>query len=243
MNVTDVDLDALNAMDAAELLRFALENFPGRAAIGTSMQKTGCVNMDIASRLGTEYRVFFIDTLLDYAETYELIERSETHYGIAIERFQPDPQELADLRDWLGQWEHFFNRKACCHVRKTRSLHRAQKTLDVWISGLRADQSKHRAENARKAELVFDNEGRQILKLNPLLDWTAEQVDAYIAEHNVPINKLYDYVSPYGERYFVISCQRCHIPVKPKLGQRAGKWPWECGEIKECGLHIDGSGI
>lgn len=243
MNLTDVDLEALNAMDASALLRFAFETFGDRAAIGTSMQKTGCVNIDLASRLGVAYRVFYIDTLLDHAETYELIERAETHYDMAIERFKPDPRELANLREWLGQWEHFFNREACCDVRKTRSLHRAQKTLDVWISGLREDQSQHRAENARKADLVLASDGRKILKLNPLLDWSAEQIDAYVAENNVPVNALYDYVSPFGERYFVISCERCHIPVKPKLGPRAGKWPWECGGVKECGLHIDGSGI
>jgi phosphoadenosine phosphosulfate reductase len=243
MKVTEVDLDALNAMDAPTLLRFAFENFGRRAAIGTSMQKSGCVNIDLASRLGVDVRVFYIDTLLDYDETYELIDRAEEHYGITIERFEPDPEELAALREWLGQWEHYYNRHACCNVRKTRSLHRAQKTLDVWISGLREDQSKHRAENARKAECVFTSDGRHILKLNPLLDWSAEQVDAYIAEHDVPINALYNYISPFGEQYFVISCQRCHIPVKPTLGPRAGKWPWECGGVKECGLHIDGSGI
>jgi phosphoadenosine phosphosulfate reductase len=243
VKLEDVDLDALNRMDPPELMRFAFERYGDRAAIGTSMQKTGCVNIDVAASVVDAPRVFFIDTLLDYQHTYDLLGRVERRYGIAIERFQPDPQELADLREWLGQWEHFFNRKACCHVRKTRSLQRAQRTLDVWISGLRADQSKHRAETARKAEMVFTEDGRRILKLNPLVEWDAEQIDRYIAAHDVPINELYDYESPYGERFFVISCERCHIPVKPKLGPRAGKWPWECGEIKECGLHSDGSGI
>jgi phosphoadenosine phosphosulfate reductase len=80
------------------------------------------------------------------------------------------------------------------------------------------------------------------LKLNPLFDWTDEQVDAYIRENDVPYNKLYDYVSPYGEKYFVIGCEPCHIPVREDLGRRAGKFPWEQGK-KECGLHSDGSGI
>jgi phosphoadenosine phosphosulfate reductase len=122
-------------------------------------------------------------------------------------------------------------------------LQRALATLDVWISGLRADQSQHRKESALKASWAWDQTGRKLLKLNPLLDWTGEDAEGYIADNDVPYNKLYDFASPYGERFTVISCQRCHIPVLPELPSRAGKWPWEQPGKKECGLHEHGGGI
>ena len=239
----EVDLDKLNAMQAAELLEYAFRQGQGGAAIGTSLQKSGVVLIDLASRLGVPYRVFYIDTQLDYPETYELFDRVQKRYGIEIERYLPDPAETEALRRQLGQWEHYFDRRACCDVRKVRPLKRAQQTLDVWLAGLRSDQSGWRSNTAEKATWVSGPGGRRILKLNPLYDWTVEQVDAYIRDRDVPCNRLYDRVTAYGERFTVISCQRCHIPVKEHLDRRAGKWPWEAGVKKECGLHEHGGGI
>lgn len=238
-----IDLEQLNAMDASSLLRFAFEHGGERAAIGTSLQKSGVAIIDLASRLDLPYRVFFIDTELDYPETYELFERVQERYGIEIERLRPDPKDCAELRKQLGQWEHYFDRRACCGIRKVKPLQRAQQTLDVWISGLRKDQSVWREATAAKAAWVTGPDGRSILKLNPLRDWTLEDVDAHIRENDVPYNKLYDYVSPWGERYTIISCRRCHIPVLPGLDARTAKWPWESGAKKECGLHEKGGGI
>jgi phosphoadenylyl-sulfate reductase (thioredoxin) len=230
-------------MEAGPLLVWALGEFGDRAAIGTSLQRSGVVNIDLASQAGTPFRVFFVDTELDYPETYELIDRVEGRYGIEIERYRPDPADTEPLRRRLGQWEHYFNRRECCHVRKVLPLQRALATLDVWISGLRADQSDHRRDHARKASLekIYDN--RTILKLNPLLDWSTEHIEQYIRDNDVPYNALYDYQSPYGERFHVISCQRCHIPTKPIYGPRAGKWPWELTGKRECGIHQHGGGI
>jgi phosphoadenosine phosphosulfate reductase len=243
MDREDIDIDRLQTLEATDLLAWAFENFGDRAAIGTSLQKTGSVMIDLASRLGLGYRVFFIETLMDYPETYRLLERTQKHYGIEIERFAPHEEEIRQLRDRLGRWEHFMDRRACCFVRKSLPMQRAQHTLDVWISGLRADQSDHRAEKALKAAWVPAGEGRKILKLNPLLEWDEARIDDYIRDNDVPINELYAYESEYGEKFGVISCQRCHIPVKPSLLPRGGKWPWENEGIKECGLHIGGDGI
>ena len=242
MDVEAVDLHELQDMDATELLRFAFERFGGRAAIGTSLQKTGIVMIDIAATLGVDFRVFFIDTLLNHDETYDLLAAVEDRYGIEIERFRPDPDAVDELTDAFGQSAHFFNRQMCCRVRKEQPLAAALETLDVWISGLRADQSAHRKETARKASFVPDERHRRILKCNPLIDWSDEQVEQYTRDHNLPTNKLYEYVSPYGERYTVVGCRPCHVPVKDTLPKRMGKFPWEQG-IKECGIHVDGGGI
>ncbi len=238
----EVDIESLQQLDAEALLRYASETFGQRAAIGTSLQKTGVVMIHMAHTLGIPYRVFFIDTLKNNPETYELCDEVEQRYGISIERFAPTDTEVEDLyREW-GQFAHYLARTRCCHVRKTFPLHRAMKTLDAWISGLRADQSEFRKKQARKVSWAQDPEGRKILKVNPLFDWTAKQVDDFTREHGLPYNKLYDYVSPYGERYTTIGCSTCHIPIKELLDCRDGKFPWEQG-IRECGLHVDGSGI
>ncbi len=242
MELTEVDVSELRTMDAPSLLRFAFERFGERAAIGTSLQKTGVVAIDLASRLGIPFRVFFVDTRLNYPETYELLGRVEQRYGITIERFAPSEQDLESLYEMFGQHAHYFGRDTCCRVRKQLPLQRALGTLDAWIAGLRVDQSAHRGGNAEKARFVETEDGRRILKLNPLLDWTERDVDEYTERNDLPYNDLYDYVSPYDERFKVIGCRPCHVPVKEGFDKRMGKFPWEQGH-KECGMHNHGGGI
>ncbi len=239
----ETNLEDLQQLDPSDLLGYAFENYPGRAAIGTSGQKTGVVIIDLAARRGVDFRVFFVDTEKNHPETYELFDRIERRYGIEVERFGPRPEDVEALQKQFGSKPWFFSRQSCCHVRKVLPLQRALQTLDVWISGLRSDQSEHRDENARTVSWSTTHDGRKILKINPLLGWTDEDIDRYIRQNDVPYNKLYDYVSPYGETYQVIGCVPCHIPTKPEWGKRMGKWPWEQGGKKECGLHDQGSGI
>jgi len=238
---TDDLLQQLDQLDAADLLRYAFETYGDRAAIGTSLQKTGIVTIDMAHRLGVPFRVFFLDTRANHSETYELLEQVERRYDITIERFAPTDQELQAHYREFGTFAHFLARSQCCHTRKSLPMQRAQATMDVWIAGLRNDQSQHRSQLTSKASWVYDK-GRKMLKLNPLLHWTADQIDQYTHEHNLPYNKLYDYVSPYGERYTTIGCERCHVPIQEDLDARTGKFPWEQGR-KECGLHQNGDGI
>ncbi len=242
ISVDQVDLDALRAMSAEDMLRYTFETFGSRAAIGTSLQKTGIVMVHLASGLGVPYRVFFVDTLLNHKETYELLDRVEHRFGIGIERFAPTDDEIEELYRRHGQHTHYFARELCCHTRKQVPLHRALATLDVWVSGLRADQSDHREATADRASIAATPDGRVILKLNPLLEWTEQQIDQYTRDHELPYNALYDYVSAYDERYGVIGCEPCHVPTKSCLPARAGKFPWEQGH-KECGIHDHGGGI
>ncbi len=246
----DANLAAeLEQLDERALLRTIFEQFGHRAAIGTSLQKTGIVTIDLAFDMGTEPRIFFIDTNLHNVETYALLQEVEDMYGTKIERFCPDPDDVEALYQEFGQYPHYFaaGRKKCCEVRKVRPNEDALSTVDVWISGLRSDQSESRKENAKRIAIVEQN-GRDLLKVNPLFEWTEAQIDEYARERGLPHNALYDYASPYGERYTVIGCEPCHIPVKEGWPKRAGKFPWELGSEKECGLHKcglhkDGSGI
>lgn len=237
-----LDLALLEAAGAEDLLRQTWQRYGDRAAIGTSLQKSGVVMIDLAARLDLPLRVFFVDTLLNHDETYTLLATIQQRYGLTVERFEPAPAKIEWLFETVGQYAHFFSRETCCEIRKKEPLRRALATVDCWISGLRLDQSDHRRASVRKAGLITE-QGRDILKLNPLMDWTGKDIDRYIAEHDVPYSPLYDYESPYGERYDVIGCVPCHIPTKSCLGCRAGKFPWEQG-IKECGMHEEkGSGI
>jgi phosphoadenosine phosphosulfate reductase len=230
-------------MEPGELLAFTFETFGKRAAVGTSLQKTGSVMIDLAAKTGVEFSVFFVDTLFNYDETMELYDEIQSHYGIAIERLVPNPDDIEDLYQHYGQFPFFssLGRARCCEIRKRLPLLEKLKDLDVWISGLRSDQSDHRQQNTQKISVVGMGD-IEVVKINPLIDWDAEQIDAYIKENKVPYNKLYDYESPYGEKFREIGCKPCHIPVKDEAPKRAGKWPWE-NSHKECGLHLDGSGI
>jgi len=241
------DYSFLENKSTEELLTWAFKTHGERCAVGTSLQKTGIAIIDIASRIVDNFRVFFVDTLEFPKETYELLEEVEELYSINIERYTPDKKSLDSLFQAHGQHPYYasFGREYCCKVRKVDPNEKALKTIDIWISGLRASQSSHRKKNSKKFELIYRRK-RPILKINPLLDWSDEDLEAYSKEHKLPYNKLYDYCSPYGERYHVLGCKCCHIPVLPGKDNRSGKFPWE-GGAKECGLHVgtnmEGSGI
>jgi phosphoadenylyl-sulfate reductase (thioredoxin) len=241
VEVAEKLLEHLEHAAPEELFRWAQQEYGTRAGIITSFQDTGCVMIDIMCRTAPGMRVITIDTLRLHEETYALMREIEERYGIRIERFTPDPERLRRMIEQHGEYL-FFDSKAkqefCCHVRKVEPNQRALETLDVWFTGLRRDHSEFRS-NTPKVQWV-ERAGRKILKIAPLVDWTQEQVDAYIREHGVPKNKLYDM------GYTSIGCIICTTPTLPHEDKRAGRWRWfnALGDkTKECGIHINGSGI
>jgi phosphoadenosine phosphosulfate reductase len=118
-------------------------------------------------------------------------------------------------------------RKLCCRIRKIEPLLEKLKNLDAWICGLRQEQAVTRFE-IKKVETDHLN---NIIKINPLEDWTEEDVWEYIRKNNVPYNKLHDIDFP------SIGCAPCTRAIKPCEEIRAGRWWWEEPEKKECGLH------
>jgi phosphoadenosine phosphosulfate reductase len=232
-------LDAIE--DADQLIDELLNLFDDRAAIGTSGQLTGCVLIDLAARRGHPFRVFVIDTLRLHPETYAFWDRLEEHYSIKLERFKPDEEKLERMLNQHGEFLFFdskFKQEHCCNVRKVEPNQRAMQSLDVWITGLRRDQSAERGDTPR---VSIGQEGvRDILKVCPLVDWDEERVRNYISEHDVPYNPLFD-VSLHGAHYKSLGCIICTTPVMPHEPPRAGRWRWfnavEEGK-KECGLHI-----
>ncbi|HOE65300.1 MAG TPA: phosphoadenylyl-sulfate reductase [Candidatus Hydrogenedentes bacterium] len=235
-------LDGLNALEPEALLQWAVATHGARAALLTSFQNTGCVMIDMAKRAAPGLRVATVDTLRLHPETYALMERIEQRYGIRIERFKPEPECLERMIAHHGEFLFFDSQEKqelCCHIRKVEPNERALDTVDVWITGLRRDQSDAR-KYAPKASRV-DHKGRSIVKLAPLIDWSEDQVRAYLAENDAPYNPLYD------QGYASIGCVICSTPIKPWEHKRAGRWRWfnHMGDDhkKECGIHTQGSGI
>lgn len=237
-----IDLQALNAMEPRDLVAWAFSNHGERAAIITSFQTTGCVMINMAAEMGFKPRVLTVDTLRLHHETYNLIERVERRYALKVERFQPERSQVQRMVSQHGEYLFFDSREKqeyCCKIRKVEPNKRALATVDVWITGLRRDQSGFR-KGVQKAAYIED-EGRQLLKLAPLAEWTEADLWEYIQERDIPYNALYD------QGYATIGCVICTTPVKPGEDKRAGRWRWfnqlDEEHHKECGIHIGGSGI
>lgn len=225
-----------------QLLQWASQTYGSRSAIVTSFQNTGCVMIDMAWRIGAPIPVLTVDTLRLPQETLDLMREIERRYGLRVERFEPDPARLAEMVRTRGEYLFFDSREGqqlCCEVRKVEPNRRALSTVDVWITGVRRDQSSARS-NGRKAALV-EQQGRHIIKVCPLFDWTEEQVWDYIRVNHVPYNTLYD------RGYASIGCIVCSTPSLPGEDKRAGRWRWmnqlQQAHHKECGIHLEGSGI
>lgn len=222
----------LETVDPPTLLTRALRRWGDRIALVTSFQAEGMVLLDMAWRINPGLRVITLDTGRLPAETYALIDRVRERYGIAVEVFYPDAQRLEAMVRRHGPnlfYESVDNRLTCCRVRKVEPLRRALGGLRAWITGLRRDQAPSRA-GIRKVEVDHGHGG--ILKLNPLADWSWGAVRAYTRTHDVPTHPLY------ARGYQSIGCAPCTRAVEAGEDSRAGRWWWENGQHKECGLHL-----
>jgi phosphoadenosine phosphosulfate reductase len=224
----------MEAWSASEILAWAVETYADGFAIAASFQKEGLVVVDLVSRLTPHPRVFTLDTGRLPEETYRMMDTLRERYGISIELVFPDREEVERMTNQHGPnlfLDSVERRQMCCEVRKVRPLQRKLKELSAWATGLRREQSETRI-HIPKVEAV---EGR--MKLSPLADWTAAQVDDYVRAHNVPVHPLYEH------GYASIGCAPCTRPILPGEPARAGRWWWEQDAKKECGIHfaIDGT--
>lgn len=220
-------------MQASEILSWAVETYGPSFAIATSFQKEGMVVVDLVSRLTDHPRVFTLDTGRLPEETYRMMDIVRERYGIAVEVVFPDREEVERMTSQYGPnlfLESVERRLMCCEIRKVRPLERKLRELRAWGTGLRREQSETRT-GVPKVELV---DGR--MKISPLADWTAAQVDEYIQEHEVPLHPLYE------QGYASIGCVPCTRPILPGESSRAGRWWWEQDSKKECGIHFAADG-
>ncbi len=226
------DLADLEGLTADQLLGWAIERFGRRFAVVTSFQAEGMVVLDLARQVDPGLRVLTLDTGRLPEETYQVIEAVRTGMGLEVEVITPDPAEVAAMV--AGHGPNLFHkdpalRRLCCHVRKVAPLDRALIGVEAWATGLRRDGGPARA-GTPKAEV--DDAHGGILKLNPLADWSRDQVWAYVRSHRLPVHPLYE------QGYTSIGCAPCTRATRPGEDERAGRWWWEAGQDRECGLHI-----
>jgi phosphoadenosine phosphosulfate reductase len=219
---------------AERIARFRRE-VEGRVVFTTSFGLEDQVLTHLIADAGVEAEIATLDTGRLFPETYDLWADTERRYGRRIRAFYPQTAALEALVEKQGINGFYDSREArlsCCHVRKVEPLNRALAGAAGWITGLRADQSNHRSATA----LVSVDTERNLLKLNPLVDWTRDAALAFAAKHDVPVNPLH------AKGFVSIGCAPCTRAIAPGEPERAGRWWWEDESKKECGLHIGADG-
>lgn len=214
----------------AEILSIVAGRFPGKTVFTTSFGYEDQAISDMIFSKDLSIGVVTLDTGRMFEETYKVWQRTLEKYQKPILPFFPEPEDVEKLlreKGPLSFYESLENRKECCFIRKVKPLNRALKGAECWITGLRASQSEGRSS----LDYFMWDEAYQLIKFNPLLDWSLQEVIDFVHKNNVPYNALHD-------RGFVsIGCEPCTRAIKPGEDFRAGRWWWEQNSGKECGLH------
>lgn len=207
------------------MLRWAVETFGRRVTLGTGLGPSGVVLMHMLSGVFPDADVFFLDTGLHFEETYELRRALEARLGLRVQPLRPAQTVQGQaMRHGPALWRR--DPDLCCTLRKVEPLRRHLAGFDLWLTGLRRDQSPTRAT----APILSHVAKYGVLKLNPLANWTEPMVWTYIHSHELPYNALHD------QGYPSIGCAPCTRPVRAGEDTRAGRW---AGFAKtECGLHL-----
>jgi phosphoadenosine phosphosulfate reductase len=208
------------------LQTFGLDNF----VIANSLQIEDQVLLDLAIKLNPRIHIITLDTGRLPQETFDLIQATEEKYRIKIEVLLPDANTVKHLIHTKGVnlfYSGVENRKECCYVRKVEPLKNRLKGLKAWVCGLRKEQSITRGS----IDVVEWDEQFDLIKINPLADWSFDEVWAYINKNHVPFHKLYN------QGYTSIGCSPCSRAIRSGGDLRSGRWWWEEPEKKECGLH------
>lgn len=202
-----------------------------RATLASSLGAEDMVLLHAIASADLAVEVFVIDTGRLHDETLQLLETARIRYGRPIEVFRPREDRVADFvceHGLNGFYDGVAERHLCCAIRKVEPLARALAGRDAWLTGQRRAQGPERAA-LRLEETDLD---RGIAKYNPLADWSDEALWRFIARHDVPVNALH------ARGYPSIGCAPCTRAIRPGEDPRAGRWWWERGQAKECGLHL-----
>jgi len=218
-----------DAAPEAVLTHF-LNEFRDKIALSTSLGLEDQVLTHMVHSINRQTKIFTLDTGRLFPETYDLIDRTSKKYEVPIQVYFPDRNEVEQMVAEKGInlfYDSIENRKQCCGIRKLKPLARALNGLEVWITGLRRDQSVTRNE----VKMVEWDELNGLVKINPLINWSEQQVWDYIHQHNIPYNALHK------KGFASIGCQPCTRAILKGEDIRAGRWWWENPDTKECGLH------
>ncbi|MBI9034899.1 MAG: phosphoadenylyl-sulfate reductase [Bacteroidales bacterium] len=220
----------LEGLSAQEVIAFIYSQYKGETAFASSMGLEDQVLTHMITNQKQDAFIFTLDTGRVFPETYDLIQKTESRYEMKIHIYFPNTERVEEMLLQKGVnlfYESIENRKLCCGIRKIEPLQRALVNRDAWIVGLRREQSITR-QDMRVVEWDANNE---LIKFNPLIDWTEDRLWDYVKKNNVPYNALHDKGFP------SIGCQPCTRAIAADEDVRAGRWWWENPEQKECGLH------
>lgn len=233
MNPTQ-NIELLNTqwagLTSEDILEKALALFGYKITFASSLGAEDQVITHMLSKIDKSANIITLDTGRVFPETYDLLHRTVNRYGISIKSYYPDTTQVEEMVNTKGInlfYESIENRKLCCHVRKIVPLRRALEGKEAWITGLRREQSVTRTD----LQIVEWDAANGLIKINPLLEWSEEQVWEFINSNNIPYNKLHDQGFP------SIGCQPCTRAIEKGEDLRAGRWWWEMPDSKECGLH------
>lgn len=236
MKFSEEDVKSLNReferSSPEDILAWASQNLGSSVALATSFQVQGMVLVDMFAKTDPRVRIFTLDTGRLHSHTYDAMEKTREKYDINIEVLFPDTSEVEEMVTSRGVnlfYKSVENRRLCCQVRKTNPLNGFLKTLDAWITSIRADQTEQRADSTK---FEIDYLHGKMLKINPILDWTIDQIWDYVKRNDVPYNKLHDMGYP------SIGCAPCTRAIEEGEDPRAGRWWWEQDSDKECGIHF-----
>jgi phosphoadenosine phosphosulfate reductase len=226
------DIDTLVANTQATLARIAAEYSP--AVFASSLAAEDMVLTDMILKAGLPIGIFSLETGRLHPETLEVLDKVKAKYDYQIALFRPQPEAVEAYVAQNGL-NAFYNsvemRRECCRVRKVEPLGRALAGNKAWVTGQRRAQSTTRAE----LHVQEDDAAHNMVKFNPLADWSETDVWNYIRDNGVPYNALHD------QGYPSIGCAPCTRAIEPGEDVRAGRWWWENPDSKECGLHmVDG---
>ena len=205
------------------------------ATFASSFGAEDMVILDLIVKLELDVEIFTLDTGRLHEETHALIALARKQYQRPIRIMYPDSAELESFVEAHGSNAFYDSaelRKRCCAIRKVAPLRRALEGKRLWITGLRRGQSVTRSDFA----LLAHDSDNGLFKLNPLVDWSAQEVFEYLRRFDVPSNALH------ARGYPSIGCAPCTRAVKPGEDERSGRWWWEQAESRECGLHVDPQG-
>lgn len=231
MNTIEQIKSDLNDADARSIIQYIDQNFADKAVFSTSFGIEDQVLTHFLALENAKINIFTLDTGRLFPETYYVWNRTLDLYNLNIKAFYPQTQAVEQLLETKGP-SSFYNsvddRKECCHIRKIEPLKRAINGYQVWITGIRAEQSVNRDQ----MEFVEWDEQNQIIKIHPLYNWSLNDVEKYLKDNFVPYNPLHD------KGFLSIGCQPCTRTVQEGEDFRAGRWWWEDNSKKECGLHV-----
>lgn len=222
--------ESVKSLDTIEALKFLATEYKGKIVFTSSFGYEDQVITNMIFKNNIEIDVVTLDTGRLFKDTYKVFSQTLDTYKKTIKVYFPNTDAVEKMVSAKGPYSFYNsveNRKECCNIRKVEPLNRALKGVELWITGIRAEQSPNR-EGMTFFEL---DEARQIIKYNPLLNFTFEGVKQYVKENHVPYNVLHD------QNFVSIGCEPCTRAIKPGDDFRAGRWWWESDSKKECGLH------